>query len=188
MKSLEAVLEAVDGLNERLSRFIEFSKPIQTTLKSVVLQELIQEAADAMKPRGSEQGVKMKISVSDKVPVLSLDPEHLHLLLSHLFGNALDAMPGGGSVEIKADYDLLSQTLTLSVRDEGTGILPEHLKAMGSPFFTTKPGSVGLGLATAKRLLRVYEGDLHVESKPDEGTTVTCRLHARPGENSAWAA
>jgi signal transduction histidine kinase len=193
--SLEAVLKAVDSLNARLKDVVEFSKPIRPALQPVVLSQAIQHAASQEQPRLFQQQIELQVAVDEKIPALMLDPNHLHTILVSLISNSIDAMlqggpgsPAGRRILIQAEYNTGSQTLDLRVQDQGAGIRPEHLAEIGRPFFSTKAGSIGLGLATAKRLLQAYGGDLLIESEVGHGTTVTCRLKAKPGEASSWAA
>jgi signal transduction histidine kinase len=186
--SLETVMKAVDSLNDRLKDVVEFSKPIRPVLQPVALAQAIQRAASVEQPRLFKQGIELQVSIDDKCPALILDPNHLHTILTTLISNAVDAMAQGGQLLVQAEYHSNSQMLDLRVQDHGTGIRPEHLSEIGRPFFSTKTGAIGLGLATARRLLQAYGGDLQIESQVGRGTTVTCRFKVKPGEAAPWAA
>ena len=91
-------------------------------------------------------------------------------------------------MRVTVTFDASRQQLDLRVQDEGVGIASGHLKEVGRPFFSTKPGSVGLGLALIKRLLRAYDGKLDIESRQNQSTTMICHLKAKQEEAGQWAA
>jgi CheY-like chemotaxis protein len=114
-------------------------------------------------------------------------------VLLNLVINARDAMPQGGQLHISTDKTQLDEAaahanpearpgdfVTLSVRDTGAGIAPEHLPRIFEPFFTTKqPGKgTGLGLATAYGIVKQHQGWLEVASSPGQGATFKIFLPA----------
>ena len=91
----------------------------------------------------------------------------LNLLL-----NAIQAMPSGGEITIRAGADGLGK-VRITIHDSGTGIPPELLPRIFDPFFTTKePGKgTGLGLSISLAIVRKFGGDIQVASEPGQGTT-----------------
>ena len=112
---------------------------------------------------------------------VEVDPGQLELVMLNLAVNARDAMPGGGTIRIRArnapalnDEELFGDYVELSIADTGTGMLPEVLARVFEPFFTTKEigkGS-GLGLAQAHGFAKASRGTVRMESEPRKGTTV----------------
>lgn len=182
--SVEAILKAVDGLNGRLKEFIEFSKPVKPFIRTVDFQEAVTRAKESVRERLQKQRIDLKMNVANGA--VRMDPDHLQIILVNLISNAIDSMPSGGKVRLEISNG--SEGLTIRLQDHGKGIGKEHLKEVGRPFFSTKPGAVGLGLALIKRILRAYDGDMTVDSRQGQGTTVTCKLHIKEGEDQAWAA
>jgi signal transduction histidine kinase len=102
-----------------------------------------------------------------------LDPARFEEALLCLIGNALDAMPSGGSLRLAAAA--ANGEVRLRVEDTGPGIPPETLARVFQPFFTTKPEGTGLGLPLAKKLLEAIGARLSVESD-GSGTRVSITL------------
>jgi signal transduction histidine kinase len=94
--------------------------------------------------------------------------------ITNMMENALHAMPGGGTLTIKAEAT--PSTMRLSVADTGSGMDPEALRRIFEPYFSTKATGTGLGLTIAKRNVELHGGQIHVESSPGKGTTVTIEL------------
>jgi nitrogen-specific signal transduction histidine kinase/CheY-like chemotaxis protein len=104
------------------------------------------------------------------------DDGQLAQVVQNLVRNAVDAMPGGGTVHIKAVLDAAAQLgkgreICIDVLDHGGGIAPEVLDRIFVPFFTTKSGSSGLGLAVAYSVVQSHGGRITVSSLPGVGTT-----------------
>jgi signal transduction histidine kinase len=99
-------------------------------------------------------------------------------VFGNLVSNAIDAMPDGGALEIRARDDVQAKAIVISVRDTGSGITPENMARLFQPLFTTKARGIGLGLVVAKNLIEANGGTVKVESKEGHGTLVTVTLPA----------
>jgi two-component system sensor histidine kinase HydH len=88
--------------------------------------------------------------------------------------NALHAMPGGGTLTIKAE--VVDAMIRLAVADTGSGMDPEALRRIFEPYFSTKATGTGLGLTIAKRNVELQGGRIHVYSELGKGTTVVIEL------------
>jgi len=123
--------------------------------------------------------VQVEHALADRTA--ELDRDQIVQVLINLAGNAVAAMPTGGTLVVRTEGD--ERTVRLVVRDTGTGISPDHLKRIFDPFFTTKPmgQGTGLGLAVTYGIVKMHMGDIRVESQADPaagpiGTTVTVTL------------
>jgi signal transduction histidine kinase len=87
-------------------------------------------------------------------------------------------MPEGGNLKITAGCPSHSETVEVSVQDNGIGISKEDQAHIFEPFFTTKKEGhgVGLGLSTVYGIIEGHKGTIHVESEPGQGTTFTIHL------------
>jgi signal transduction histidine kinase len=103
------------------------------------------------------------------------DGDLLRQALVNLVQNAIQAMPEGGAVTLRADPRPEGQ-IELSVRDQGTGIPPEDLDKVFRLYYTTKPDGNGIGLPLVYRAVQMHGGTVHVESAVGRGTTVIIDL------------
>lgn len=113
------------------------------------------------------------------VPPIAGDPLGLRDAIAHLLINAVEASPNGGRVIVSARME--GGEAVVSVADTGSGMTPETQARIFEPFFSTKPGGSGLGLALVHRIVRDHGGDLDVRSSPGLGTTVTLTFAAASG-------
>ena len=109
------------------------------------------------------------------------DSGQFRQVLWNLLGNARDATPPGGRVEVRIGSQ--SGHGVLEVTDTGHGIADEDLQRIFDPFFTTKERGTGLGLAIVHRIVEAHEGHLSVHSEIGRGTTFRVALPLAPAQS-----
>ncbi len=107
---------------------------------------------------------------------MNLDPDLLARALGNLVANALDAMHGTGSLELRTDRS--ATAVTIAVEDSGPGLTEKQRSSLFSPYFTTKEGGTGLGLAIVQGIVSDHGGRVEVSGEPGRGTTFTLVLPA----------
>ena len=132
----------------------------------------------ALKAR--ESGVDLVTRAPEELPVMTGDPRAFKQITLNLVANAIKFTERGGSVTVSAAVE--GSRLMLRVADTGVGIAPDDLKRIGDPFFQAgktyqrKHEGTGLGLSIVKGLVGLHHGEISVQSKVGEGTTVTVAL------------
>jgi len=129
---------------------------------------------------------RSRIDVDQSIPEVEINAP-LHLLSQAIRGlvkNALDATPAKQSIHLS--FGSTNERMIVSIQDHGTGMPPHILARIGEPFFTTKePGSgTGLGVFLAKNVVEKLNGDVTIDSVPDQGTTVIVRIPRIPPTNN----
>jgi signal transduction histidine kinase len=115
-----------------------------------------------------------------------VDPEQIAHVFSHVLSNAADAAPEGSDITL-ASTMLPGGAWRCRLHNDGQPIAPEVLSRVFELFFTTKPGSSGVGLALCQRILDEHGGSITLESTADAGTTVTITLPHRKLDGTAIA-
>lgn len=123
--------------------------------------------------------VTVRLDIPHTPPMIRVDPMHLHQVLWNLVTNAVEAMPEGGELTIRASADAVADTVTVAIEDSGSGIAPEHQARLFQPMFTTKARRVGLGLVVVKNLTLANGGSVAVASVPGQGSVFSITL---PGQ------
>ncbi len=167
---------------EILSDILDFAKPSPLDLKPVALAPLLKEALNPLKIVFSERDVNTTIVVSDSLHVMA-SQRHFNQVMTILLINALDAMPFGGNLLIKAEAE--KNVVKITMTDDGHGIEPATLKRLFQPFATGKAesGGTGLGLNVARWIMNKHGGDVTISSAGmGKGTTVLLTLQPAPVE------
>jgi two-component system sensor histidine kinase PilS (NtrC family) len=162
-------------LSDTLNRFLFQARSTGRPRDVVDLRPLLEEAVTLLR-NGPEIGDGRKVRFeADHGPHLCLaDPGQIVQVFWNLARNALEAMPGGGDLEIALRR--VEEEVIFVVRDQGRGIDREEQRRVFEPFRSTNPMGTGLGLAIVYRIVREHGGDISVRSIPARGTEVEVRL------------
>ncbi len=170
------------GLTHQLLTFSKGGEPIK---KTTSIADLVSDAI-TFALRGSS--VRAKLAFAKDLWPVEVDRGQISQVLNNLAINANQAMPEGGVLEVNVGNVLLERGnqhglpagryLRIALRDTGTGITEEHLPKIFDPYFTTKPGGSGLGLATSYAIVKKHDGMIGVRSTVGVGTTFEIHLPA----------
>jgi len=185
---LQQMAVALDKGAALVARLMQYSHKEGTQLRPVQINEAVNAVLELTRPLLKDQ-VRVKTKLSRRLPAVQAYSSQLEQMLLNLILNALDAMPEGGELTLSTGLvagDAVSegknekknQFVLITVADTGIGIA-EHLRVrMFDPFFTTKPGGkgVGLGLSSARSIVRQHNGHIKVHSTPGAGTKFSIYL------------
>jgi two-component system sensor histidine kinase PilS (NtrC family) len=172
----QIVLRESERLNQMIKAFLDYARPTPLTTGDVDVAQVVEEVLVLLEHRELPPGLKI---VREIPPALTwqLDQHRFRQALWNLCLNAVQAMPAGGELTVSVSAD--DPTLRIAVSDTGEGIAPADLGHVFEPFFSTKPGGSGLGLALVHRVVHEHGGDIEVRSAPELGTTFVLTLPAR---------
>ena len=189
LDAAELIVREVDRIATLVDDLMVFSHGEDLRLAPVNIHFVLDGVLDllAMDPLGARVRVERRFDPS--IPELLADSDRLTQVFLNLARNALQAMEKGGELTITTrmslDHHLFAPgaehvpTLLVEVKDDGAGIPPALLERLATPFFTTRPGGTGLGLAVSRHWVARHGGRLRVESTPGEGTSVRVALPLR---------
>jgi CheY-like chemotaxis protein/anti-sigma regulatory factor (Ser/Thr protein kinase) len=146
----------------------------------VDLNTIIKDSIGITKPKWKDEiqsrGLRIEIVTNlEEIPLVLGNPSELREVITNMIFNAIEALPGGGKIEIRTFQK--SERVFIQISDTGIGIAEEIRKKIFEPFFTTKPfTNTGLGLSMAYGIIKRFEGEIEVESKVGEGTLFTIIL------------
>ena len=167
LSSIHDLKSEVRRLTALLTEFKNIAWPQKLALGPVDLKRLIQQLAGQIETRSSGQNVEVFVECRPDLPLLNGDDDKLKQALLHVLDNALDAMPRGGRLDLKAyQHD---RTVCVDITDTGVGI-PKNLKVFDL-FSSTKPDGIGLGLFLVQQIVLAHDGAITYSSTPGQGTT-----------------
>jgi signal transduction histidine kinase len=158
---------------------LSFSRPSGGTHGSVHLNDVVRETLLLAERQVTRAGVALAVETADALPPVRGDGNALEQVLLNLVTNAAAAVEAGGAIAITTRrHPERAGSVQLIVADSGRGIPPDVLPRIFDPFFSTKPGGTGLGLAVSEGIVREHGGTIDVESTPGQGTRFTITLPA----------
>jgi two-component system, NtrC family, sensor histidine kinase PilS len=172
------VLKESGRLNTILRDFLEYARPAPLARARVNVCETIDEVLVLLEHRETVASLKVVRELPASLD-WDVDPQQFRQAIWNLCLNAVQAMPDGGELRVSARA--VDDSLVVGVEDSGHGIGGSDVAHVFEPFFSTKPGGSGLGLALVHRILKDHGGDVDVESTPGGGSTFTLRIPARHG-------
>lgn len=187
LKEAEKASLRAQELTKQLITFSQGGLPIK---KIGPIGDLLKESTKFVL---SNSNVKYDFLIPHDLWLVDFDLDQMKHVVRNLIVNAVESMPDGGSIKIKAEnFSISSDTVVkglvlsegeyvkISIKDQGVGIPAEHLSLIFDPYFSTKEmgteKGMGLGLATAYSIINKHNGHIIVESEEDVGTTFTIYL------------
>lgn len=164
--------------HEMVDSMLSFVRGSRQPSERITVQRLFQAVALLLKS-SLPASVELQLDVSDDRLAVEANYTELQQVLLNLSLNAIQAMPDGGRLSLKADLVESaegSSLLRICVQDQGVGMDEETQARLFSPFFTTKSEGTGLGLVSCKRIIESCQGSIHVESQPGVGTSFSVLL------------
>jgi two-component system sensor histidine kinase HydH len=172
-KEFTAIIEKeVDRLDKVVKDYLTFARPSPASIARIDLNEILRTVIKQMKFQFDEHDISVVFEPED-IQVINGDPDKLRDLFLNIMLNSLQAMPGGGKIEIVCRNKVENSAGRIEARigDSGPGVAPENLNRIFEPFFSTKAQGTGLGLATARAIVTEHGGSIRVESVEGKGTT-----------------
>jgi signal transduction histidine kinase len=191
-RTVQEITKIAD-LSDRVARIaqglLSYCRPSPGARTALDASVPLRRAAAYIDARAAEAGVVIEYDVAQPLSPVSANAAELEQVFLNLLLNALDAMPGGGTLRIAARSDAemrgaadgqsagAERQVAITIADTGCGIPAELLPRVFEPFLTTKGGNgSGLGLSICQGLLRSHGGDIRIASEPGRGTVASVML------------
>lgn len=170
-KYIQTIQNEIKRLDDIVNNFLSFVRSENLQTQETDLNDLISSVVDLFSREMEVR--KIKIVSQLGTPFLyPVDLGRFKTVLMNLILNAIQAMPGGGTLTVKSD----PESKTIFIIDTGVGIPEKELENIFDIFYTTKASGTGLGLPTAYKIVKAHGGDLFISSKPGKGTRVEIRF------------
>jgi two-component system, NtrC family, sensor kinase len=171
---------------EIVKNLLQFSRPSQPRAEATDMNVLVRGSVRLVQHQIDLKGLRSEIDLAGEIPLIVCDPQQIRQALVAVLINACEAMTGEGLLTVTTKPDA-GGGVVISIADTGPGIDQETRKHIFEPFYTTKEGGAGLGLAVVYGIIRSHGGRVDVESIPGEGATFRFHLPSRPPEPESEA-
>jgi len=172
--------QEIHRLDTILKQFLGAVRPTTPRRESCDLAEILQQTLALLEPEIASRGIRVNLDLSPDLPKALVDPDQFQQVFYNLIRNAYQAISdeeglvGIGIRSTETDF-------LVSLSDNGTGISPEQMGSLFEPYRTTKSSGSGLGLLIVRRIIREHGGEIEIQSKPQQGTSVLIHLpHTAP--------
>jgi PAS domain S-box-containing protein len=183
-ETVSAIASEVGRIHKVVQDYLHFGRMPQLKREPVELDALLRRHAAMLAPELAQKGIELALALAAPGVLVLADEDQLWQAVLNLIRNAMEAMSGGGRLEIltRADGD----GVTCTIADDGAGMTAEVIDQMFRPFFSTKRGGTGLGMPFVRQVLTEHESSLKCTSVPGRGTRFTFTLASQePHERRA---
>jgi two-component system NtrC family sensor kinase len=175
----ETIIEATARCKEIVRGLLNFARQNEPLKRPTDLNKVLGQALNLVRNQASLQRVRIEEQLDPELPQPLIDPHQIDEVAVNLLVNAIDAMPGGGSLTVVSrQTDGERPAVEFEISDTGTGVAPKIFDRIFDPFFTTKPTGkgTGLGLAIAHGIVSEHGGTISVRNRT-AGTGAVFTVH-----------
>ena len=158
-------------LNALLTNLLDFARTRMPQIQPVEIGGLVKAVLSLVAHNAQQRGIQLKSEIPSDFPLVECDSQQIQQALLNITLNALQATPSGGTVLLSVAKQ--DDCVFMRVKDEGKGISEADSKRIFDPFYTTKEGGTGLGLAVSYQILFQHRGRILAERNFDAGMTFT---------------
>lgn len=173
------IIASVDRADRWITELVRVSNASQLLLGPVAVEPLWHDCVRELLPEMQRRGVTWSVQQGE-APAVRAHAAMLRQILLSVLANAVEAMPNGGPLAIA--WHAQEGRLHMTVDDAGTGISEETRQALFRPFFSTKSGGLGVGLALARRTLAQWDGTIDLRAREGRGSRVLITLPLASGQ------
>lgn len=175
-KRAEVALSEVERMSATVREYLELKRPLtDVEPRPVDVVEIAHDVAAVLDARAASRGLSIVVEGS-RTPLIG-DPRRVREALLNVVANAVLATPKGGA-PVKVTVEPSGGGARVVVTDRGAGMDASTIERIGTPYFTTREGGTGLGVAIARAAIELHRGEMSFASRPGEGTVVTMLLRS----------
>jgi len=176
-EAVETTAERVDDMRELLTTLSSFTRRRQPRYEVEDFHDLIRRTLTFIAREAESRHIQILVSFAPFGLSCQMDVRMMKQVLLNLLKNAMEAMPGGGRLEIRTEQFQASDgepaLARIDVQDSGVGISETDLRKVFRPLYSTKPRGTGLGLPFCRQVIEEHGGEICISSRKGSGTTVT---------------
>jgi two-component system nitrogen regulation sensor histidine kinase NtrY len=172
----EMIIKSVDDLKNLVNEFSNFARMPAIQPEPNDINVLIRDSLTLYQE--AHRGVHFEISTDDGIPLLMIDRDQIKRVLINILENAVAAISEHGKVTISTYFDHVLKMATISIADDGPGILPQDKPRLFEPYFSTKKSGTGLGLAIVSSIVTDHGGFVRIRDNMPHGAIFVVELPA----------
>jgi hypothetical protein len=176
---IAVIAQEITRLDRVVRTFLDFTRPLEIRSVELDLAHLTASLADLIRPEAESQGIALDISGLDRPAILNGDPDLLKQALMNVLRNALEAMPGGGTLGVRLQRRPGEALLEIS--DTGPGVPRDLRDKIFHLYYTTKTNGSGIGLAMTFRAIQLHNGAIEVDGAEGQGAIFRLRIPLEKG-------
>ncbi|HEY7648601.1 MAG TPA: ATP-binding protein [Methylomirabilota bacterium] len=168
----QSVVSGIAEIESIIADLLDYARDTRLDSQDYPLGLILAPVVASALAEGETRGVRVTAQGLEEDLVATVDGPRLRQVFANVVKNALEATDRHPEGHVAVRLYQRHSTAVVEVVDNGVGIAPEFRDKVFLPFFTTKPTGTGLGMAIVKKIMDLHGGDIEIESRPGQGTTV----------------
>lgn len=178
----DLLIQETERMNRTITEMLSFTRPAPLRLGRIELATLLARSLELIKAEAEDNRIAVTLAVEPDLQPVRGDADRLQQVVMNILLNGMQAMEAGGTLKVMLANEAERESVELRISDSGGGIPPEILPQVFYPYFTTKQGGTGIGLAISQKIIADHGGTIELESEVGKGTTVVIHLPADRGQ------
>jgi len=174
LERLRRIRNTIAELDSLLCAVLRLTDLPKLQITAVNVNVLVRDVETFARPEASKKELTVRVDLQDNVPEIQADPTQIKQAILNVFLNAIEHSPSRGSITLTTEAK--DHNILIKVEDNGEGIQLAHRDRIFDPFFSTKEGGIGLGLALALEIMRLHHGQISFTSEVGKGSTFIISL------------
>jgi signal transduction histidine kinase len=164
------IRDEIRRLNGIIEEFATFFRSRRLVLSDHSVSYVLQTIVSLIEEEATSRGIRMKTRYNDSSVMVPMDMDKMKQALYNILKNAMESISGEGTISVVVEPNGKDK-VSIRISDTGAGLTSAEIDRIFNPEYTTKEKGLGLGLPLAHEIIRGHNGEIHVESRVDSGTT-----------------
>lgn len=174
---LEIIDRNAKRINTLIKQLLEASLPSELNQTPIDINEVITAAVNHVEDRARLQNITLEKNLTDGLPKVNIDAQRVEIVLTNILVNGMEAITDDkGQIHIHSKPAVKKGYIKVSISDNGKGMDEKTIDGLFHPFFTQKKNGTGLGLSTARNIVKSHGGFIQVKSSLGQGSTLSILL------------
>ena len=189
IEAVETVMDSLGQIDELLRSLTELSGSQRPQFEPTDLCRVFLQMLSFISREAEQHSIRVHHQFEDHIPPCQVNSGEIRQVLLNLLKNAIEAMPDGGELRVTMGFipcgpGCIGGMIRIGISDTGCGIGETELRSIFRPFYTTKPGGMGLGLSFCRRVVEEHGGEITVNSRLGGGSTFILTLPVHQEEET----
>jgi len=175
-EGLQVIIDETIRCRKIIQELLEFSRGSDPAKAPTDINETVLKALNILENEFLLKRIEVDKNLASDLPNVMADGSQMEQVFVNLLINAVQAVPNGGTVQVKSILSEQESCVNIEVTDNGPGISRKEQSKIFEPFFSTKPNGTGLGLSVSYGIVRNHQGNISVQSRPGKGTRFVVKI------------
>lgn len=177
---IKSIRKEIGRLSVISDEYLSYSRLPKGENDRIEINAFLKEITSFLRKEIESGNIELDMQLAEDLPSVVADTSQLKKAIMNILKNAIEAITGGGTINVRTS--MVDGRISITISDSGEGIAPDIIDNIFDPFFSTKEKGSGLGLPLTQKIINEQGGEITCKSKPGKGTTFRIYMEPYDGE------